>query len=135
MEKTLAIIKPDAVKNKNIGEIINHIEKKAFNILGLEMLRLTKEQAEAFYAIHKERPFFEELVTFMVSGPVVVAVLEKENAIEAWRDVMGATNPAEAKENTLRKLYGSSIGNNAVHGSDSLENAKQEVAFFFPEFS
>ena len=133
MEKTLAIIKPNAVSNKNIGNIISRIEKESFKILGLELIHLTKEQAEAFYAVHKDRPFFNEFVEFMISGPVVVAVLEKENAVETWRNVMGATNPAEAKENTLRKLYGSSIGNNAVHGSDSLETAKQEITFFFPE--
>jgi len=132
MEKTLAIIKPDAVADKNIGKITGRIESEGFNILGMKMLSLTKEEAEEFYAIHKERPFFGELVEFMISGPVVVMALEKDNAVQEWRDLMGATNPAEAKDNTLRKLFGKSIGNNATHGSDSLENAKQEVNFFFP---
>ena len=133
MEKTLAIIKPDAVANKNIGNIISRIEKEEFNILEIKMLKLTKKEAEDFYSVHKEKSFFAELVELMISGPIVVLALEKKDAIQRWRNVMGATNPTEAKENTIRKLYGKSVGNNATHGSDSLENAKKEIAFFFPK--
>ncbi|MBD3273282.1 nucleoside-diphosphate kinase [Candidatus Dependentiae bacterium] len=135
MEKTLAIIKPDAVKAKNSGKIIDRIEQEGFEILGMKKIHLTKEQAEKFYAIHKERPFFESLVEFMTSGHVIVMALQKDNAIKAWRDLMGATDPNEAKENTLRKLYGSNKGENATHGSDALETAATEVKFFFPELA
>ncbi len=132
-EKTLAIIKPDAVKAKDSGEIIDRIEQEGFDIVGLKKLHLTKKQAEEFYAVHKERPFYVELVEFMISGPVIVLALEKDDAIKSWRDLMGATDPAEAAENTLRKLYGASKGNNATHGSDSSENAKIELEFFAEE--
>lgn len=132
MEKTLAIIKPDAVKAGHKDAIIKRIMQEGFTILEQKELHLEKEQAQAFYAVHKDRPFFQELTTFMCSGPVVVMALEKEGAIKAWRDLMGATNPAEAGENTLRKLYGTNVGENATHGSDAPETAEQEVAFFFP---
>ncbi|MCK4264821.1 nucleoside-diphosphate kinase [Candidatus Babeliales bacterium] len=135
MEKTLAIIKPDAVQNKNIGKIVDRIEEEGFEILGLKMLNLQVEQVEEFYAVHKEKPFFGEATQFMASGPIIVIALQKENAVKVWRNLMGATNPEQADEGTLRKLYGTSIGNNAVHGSDSLENAEKEVAFFFPELN
>ena len=134
MENTLAIIKPDAVRNKIVGKIISRIEEENFNIVGLKFLHLTRNKAESFYAVHKELPFFDEFVEFMSSGPIVAIVLEKENAISSWRDVMGATDPAKASEGTVRKLYGSSIGENVTHGSDSAETAKKEVAFFFSEF-
>ena len=132
-EKTLAIIKPDAVKAQSSGKIIARIEQEGFDIVGLKKLHLTKKQAEEFYAVHKERPFYVELVEFMISGPVIVLALEKDDAITSWRDLMGATDPAEAAENTLRKLYGASKGNNATHGSDSSENAKIELEFFAEE--
>jgi nucleoside-diphosphate kinase len=133
MEKTLAIIKPDAVKAKNSGKIIDRIEHEGFEIIALQKMKLTKEKAQAFYAVHKERPFFGELVEFMTSGPVVVMALTKPDAIKAWRDLMGSTNPAQAAEGTIRKLFGASMGENATHGSDAPETAAQEVAFFFPD--
>jgi nucleoside-diphosphate kinase len=132
-EKTFGIIKPDAVKAKNSGKIIDRIEQEGFNILAMKKIHLTKEQAENFYDVHQEKPFFDELVEFMTSGPVIVMALEKENAIKAWRDLMGATDPAQAAENTLRKLYGSNKGENATHGSDAPETAEKELKFFFPE--
>lgn len=131
IERTLAIIKPDAVEKNYTGKIIDMIEKNGFHILRMQKLKMAPEHAKAFYAVHNERPFFQELVDFISSGPVVVLALEKENAVKAWRDLMGATNPAQAEEGTIRKLYAESIGKNAVHGSDSLENAAQEVRFFF----
>ena len=136
MEKTLGIIKPDAVKAKYSGNIIDRIEHEGFSIVGMRKIHLTKQQAEAFYDVHKERPFFGELVSFMISGPVIVMALEKRNAIQSWRDLMGSTNPAAAAApNTLRKLYGTSISENATHGSDAPETARKEVAFFFPELN
>ncbi len=135
MERTFAIIKPDAVKAKYTGKIIDRIEQEGFNIVGMKKLHLTKEQAEAFYAVHKERPFYGELTTFMCSGPVVVMCLEKDNAIKAWRELMGSTDPEQAAPNTLRKLYAKNKGENAVHGSDAPETAKEEIKFFFPELS
>jgi len=131
MERTFAIIKPDAVKKGLTGKIIDMIESNGFNILRMQKLRMAKDQAEQFYGVHKDRPFFGELVEFITSGPVVVLALEKENAIKAWRDLMGATNPAEANEGTIRKLYAASIGENAVHGSDAPETAQEELKFFF----
>lgn len=131
-EITLAIIKPDAVAAKNSGKIIDLIEKNGFEILGLGKIQLTKEHAEDFYAVHKDRPFFGELVEFMTSGPVIVLALEKENAVADWRKLMGETDPAKAAEGTVRKLFGKNIGENATHGSDSVENAENEVEFFFP---
>jgi len=134
-EKTLAIIKPDAVKAKNSGKIIDRIEKEGFNIVALKKLHLTQKQAESFYEVHKGKGFFDELVKFMSSGPIVVMVLEKNEAIKAWRDLMGNTDPEQAPANTIRKLYGTNKGINATHGSDAPETAKQEIKFFFPELS
>ncbi len=131
MERTLAIIKPDAVNAGHSGSIIKHIEAAGFNIIGMKKMQLTKAIAEQFYAVHKARPFFGELVTFMISGPVVVMALEKADAILAWRNLMGATNPAQADANTMRKLYGANVGENATHGSDAADTAANEVAFFF----
>ena len=131
--KTFAIIKPDAVKNNYTGKIYNHILKSNFRILGAKLIKMSKNQAEGFYSIHRDKPFFEELTTFMSSGQSMVLVLEKENAVILWRETIGATNPIEAKEGTIRKLYAMSLGENAVHGSDSDENAQKEIAFFFSE--
>lgn len=133
MERTFIIIKPDAVKNRHVGNIIARIEKENFKILGMRMLQLSKADAEKFYEVHKERPFYQDLCNFMISGPVVVAALEAEKAVQKWRDLIGATDPAEAAENTIRKLYAESKEANAVHGSDSVENAKTEIAFFFKD--
>lgn len=125
------MIKPDAVSNGHIGAILNKITAAGFSISALKMTQLTKTDAEAFYAIHRERPFFGELVSFMTSGPIVAAVLEKENAVNDFRTLIGATDPSEAAEGTIRKLYATSVGKNAVHGSDSDENAAIEIAFHF----
>lgn len=133
IERTLSIIKPDAVEKNKIGAILNLIEEAGLKVVATRMLKLSPEVAGGFYAVHKERPFFGELVEFMSRGPVVVSVLEGENAVAKYREIMGATNPAEAAEGTIRKLYADSIGENAVHGSDSLENAKIEIAYFFAE--
>lgn len=130
-EKTLAIIKPDAVRKKVVGKIIQKIEDEGFEILGLKMVHLTKEEAQKFYYVHKDKPFYESLTDFMSSGRVVVLLLEKENAIKHWREVMGATDPAQAKPGTLRRLYGFSVERNAVHGSDSPQTAEFEIGFFF----
>jgi nucleoside-diphosphate kinase len=131
VEQTLSIIKPDSVKNGHIGNIIALYESKGFTIKALKMSHLSKEQASEFYQVHKERPFFNDLVNFISSGPSVALVLERENAVLFHRDVMGATNPKEAAEGTIRQLYGESIDFNAVHGSDSQENASIEIDFFF----
>ncbi|HEH4506071.1 TPA: nucleoside-diphosphate kinase [Campylobacter coli] len=131
MEKTLSIIKPDAVKKGVIGKILDRFESNGLRIAAIKKVQLSKEQAEAFYAVHKERPFFKDLVEFMISGPVVVSVLEGEGAVLKNRDLMGATNPKEAKPGTIRADFAESIDANAVHGSDSLENAKIEIEFFF----
>lgn len=133
IERTLAIIKPDAVKSKHIGDIISRIEQEGFNILEMKKTNITKPQAAKFYAVHQGKPFFAELVEFMTSGPVVVMAIEKENAIKAWRDLMGATDPEKAAPGTLRKLYGKNVGSNATHGSDAPETAKVELGLFFPE--
>lgn len=133
MERTFAMIKPDAVRKNVIGEILAMMTQAGFKILGVKMIRITKEQAGAFYAVHKERPFYGELVDFMSSGPSVVIALEKENAVADYRTLIGATDPAEAAEGTIRKRFASSKGENAVHGSDSVENGKIETAFFFSE--
>ena len=125
------IIKPDAVAAWHIGEIISRVELEKFRITGLQMLRLTKEQAESFYAIHRERPFFEDLVRYMTSGPVVVGRLERQDAVEHWRRVIGATDPKKSAPGTIRSLYGTTIEANAVHGSDSVENGLRETDFFF----
>ena len=131
MALTLTIIKPDAVRAGNTGNIIAHLEKEGFTVRALRKLRLSEEQAKAFYAVHAERPFYGELVEFMTSGPVVPAALERDNAVPHLREVMGATNSNEAAEGTIRNLYGTDIGENAIHGSDSDENAAIELAFFF----
>ncbi|HDZ4328810.1 TPA: nucleoside-diphosphate kinase [Campylobacter jejuni] len=131
MEKTLSIIKPDAVKKGVIGKILDRFESNGLRIAAMKKVQLSKEQAENFYAVHKKRPFFKDLVEFMISGPVVVSVLEGEGAVLKNRDLMGATNPKEAKAGTIRADFAESIDANAVHGSDSLENAKIEVEFFF----
>lgn len=129
--RTLAIIKPDAVKNNNIGQIITKITEAGFKIKALKMTRLTEDSAGGFYEVHKERPFYGELVQFMTSGPVVPIALEKENAVAEFRKLIGATDPAKAEEGTIRKLYATSLGENAIHGSDSDENAAIEIAHFF----
>ena len=125
------MIKPDAMKNGHAGAIIDRFIKEGFKIVALKMTRLATDKAGEFYAIHKERGFYRELVEFMSSGPVIAAILEKENAVSAFRDLIGATNPAQAAEGSIRKLYAISVGENAVHGSDSNENAKIECDFFF----
>lgn len=125
------MIKPDATKKGFTGAILDQIIKDGFTIKAMKWIRLTKEQAGAFYAVHKERPFYDELVSFMSSGPIVAAILEKENAVESFRKLIGATDPAKADEGTIRKNFASSIGENAVHGSDSDENAAIECDFFF----
>jgi nucleoside-diphosphate kinase len=131
MERTLSIIKPDAVKNRHIGAIIARFEQEGLRIAAAKKIQLSRAAAEGFYAEHRERKFFGELVEFMTSGPVVVMVLEGENAIVRNREIMGATDPAKAAEGTLRKLYAASVGENAVHGSDSPASAQREVAYFF----
>ena len=133
LEQTLSIIKPDGVKRNLVGEILGRFEQKGLRIVATRMLHLSKREAEGFYAVHRERPFFEELTTFMCSGPVVVSVLEGENAVAYHREIMGATNPAEAAEGTIRKDFAQSIGENTVHGSDSLENAAIEIVYFFAQ--
>jgi nucleoside-diphosphate kinase len=130
-EQTLSIIKPDAVERNLIGEILKRIEEAGLKIKALKMLHLTKKQAEGFYEVHKEKPFFDSLTDYMSSGPVVVAVLEGEDAIKRYRELMGATNPKEAKEGTIRKDFALDIEKNSVHGSDSEENAKKEISYFF----
>ena len=132
VEKTLSIIKPDAVKKNVIGEIYTRFEKKGLKIVAAKMLSLTKEEAESFYIEHKGRPFFNDLVKFMTSGPVMVQVLEGENAVLENRNLMGATDPKEAGKDTIRADFATSIDANAVHGSDSIETARQEINFFFP---
>jgi nucleoside-diphosphate kinase len=129
--RTFAMIKPDAVRNGYMGKILDRIIEADFKILGAKLIRMTKAQADGFYAIHRERPFFQELTTFMSSGKAMVLALEKENAVSAWRDTIGATNPAEAVDGTIRKDFATSLGENAVHGADSDENAAIEIGFFF----
>ncbi|ETO93283.1 nucleoside-diphosphate kinase [Legionella oakridgensis] len=131
MELTLSIIKPDAVAKSVIGQIYTRFEQAGLNIVAAKMMHLSREQAERFYAIHKERPFFNDLVSFMISGPVMVQVLEGKNAVAKNREIMGATNPKEAAPGTIRADFADSIDANAVHGSDSHETATQEIAFFF----
>ena len=132
VERTLCIIKPDAVEKRKAGAILALLEENGFEILALKKTHLSKAVAEGFYAVHKARPFFGELVQFMTRSPVVVAVLQREDAVTKYRGVMGATDPAKADAGTIRKLHGSNVGENAVHGSDSLDNAKIEIAYFFP---
>ncbi len=133
VERTLSIIKPDATRRNKTGAINAVIEDAGLRIIAQKRIVLSEGQAEGFYAVHKERPFFRDLVTFMMSGPVVVQALEGDNAVAKYRDVMGATNPANAAEGTIRKLFAESIEANSVHGSDSLENAQREIAFFFTD--
>ena len=131
MERTLAIIKPDAVAARNAGRIIQRIEENGFTIRAMRLLRLSQAEAEGFYAVHRERPFYASLVKFMTEGPVVVMVLEAPDAIKKWRDTMGATNPANAAEGTIRKRFASGIERNCVHGSDAPETAAVEIPYFF----
>jgi nucleoside-diphosphate kinase len=131
VERTLSIIKPDAVAANVIGEIYSRFEKAGLRIVAARMLHLTRSEAEGFYAVHRERPFFTDLINFMVTGPVMVQVLEGENAVTRNREIMGATNPKEAAPGTIRADFASSIDENAVHGSDSAENAATEIAYFF----
>jgi len=131
LQKTLSIIKPDAMELKYSGKIIDFIEDKGFKIIAQKKIVLTKNQAEAFYSVHKDRPFFHELVNFMISGPILVQIIEAKDAVSYYREIMGSTNPDEAEEGTIRKLYGTNIQCNAVHGSDSIENANIETSFFF----
>ncbi len=130
-ERTFGIIKPDAVKNGHVGSVLALIEQQGFRIVGLKTRRISKHEAEAFYDVHKSRPFFRGLVTFMTEGTVVVMVLERENAIAKWRELMGATNPANAAEGTIRKKFAENIERNSVHGSDAVETAAVEIPFFF----
>lgn len=132
-ERTLMIIKPDAVSQNVIGEIIKQVENKGFKVVEMQMMRLTRAQAAAFYAVHREQPFYNGLLDFMTSGPAVPVVLEREDAVRILREVVGATNPAEAAEKTIRKAFGSNVRENAVHASDSPENGAVETAFFFGE--
>jgi|TARA_B110000259_G_C14024653_1_gene404248 nucleoside-diphosphate kinase len=131
IEKTLSIIKPDAVKKNVVGEIYSRFEKAGLKIVDAQMISLSKEEAEGFYEVHKDRPFFSDLVTFMISGPVMIQVLEGEDAVKLNRDLMGATNPKEAEAGTIRADFADSIDANAVHGSDSAENAAIEINYFF----
>jgi len=131
--RTFTIIKPDSVRKGNFGRIISRLEAEGFRIIGLKKVALGQRQAEGFYAVHRERPFFSSLVQYMTSGPVYVAALERENAVATLRQVMGATDPLKADANTIRKEFGESIEQNAIHGSDSDENAKIEIGYFFAE--
>jgi nucleoside-diphosphate kinase len=131
LERTLAIVKPDAVVANATGDIIASIVANGFRIIGMKMLQITKKEAEGFYAVHADKGFFDSLTTFMSSGPIVVMALEKEGAIKAWRDLMGPTNPANAAEGTLRKKWGTSIERNATHGSDADDTARFELSYFF----
>jgi nucleoside-diphosphate kinase len=133
MNRTLAIIKPDAVASGKAGKVLAHLEAQGFTVRAARMTRLNRAQAEAFYAVHRERPFFESLVSFMTSGPVIPLALEADNAVPRLREVIGATDPAEAAEGTVRKLYAESKERNAIHASDSDENAEREIGFFFSE--
>ena len=131
--RTFTIIKPDSVRKGNFGKIISRLEAEGFRVIGLKKVALGQRQAEGFYAVHRERPFFSSLVEYMTSGPVYVAALERENAVATLRQVMGATDPLKADANTIRKEFGESIEQNAIHGSDSDENAKIEISYFFAE--
>jgi nucleoside-diphosphate kinase len=133
MARTLAIIKPDAIRNNYQGKIIDHLLDKGLKIVAAELTELSTQDAEKFYEVHKDKPFYRELVDFMTSGPCMPMVLEHENAVSYFREVIGATNPEEAAEGTVRKLYAESLQNNAIHGSDSPENARKEISFFFSD--
>ena len=129
--RSLAILKPDCIRKKLVGKVITQIQEAGFNIRGMKMVKLTQDAAKGFYEIHKERPFFNDLIAYMTSGPCVPIVLEKENAVEEFRKLIGATDPAKAAEGTIRKLYADNIQENIVHGSDSNENAMKEISHFF----
>lgn len=131
LQRTFSIIKPDAVASGKAGRILSHLEGAGFRVVGMRMLKMSQEEAEGFYAVHREKPFFAGLVKFMTEGPVIVMALEREDAIAKLREVMGATNPANAAEGTIRKLYASSIERNAIHGSDAPETAEVELRYFF----
>jgi nucleoside-diphosphate kinase len=131
MERTLAIVKPDAVEKKVVGSILARIEKEGFRVVALRMVHMSREEAEGFYAVHRERPFFKDLTAFMSSGPAVVMALEANDAIKRWREVMGVTDPAKAADGSLRKEFGTNIERNATHGSDAPETAAAEIAYFF----
>ena len=131
MERTFAIIKPDAVARGQAGQILAMVEASGFKVRALRMLQMTQAHAEGFYAVHRERPFFRSLVTFMTEGPVIVMALEREDAVKSWRELMGATNPANAAEGTIRKRFAASVERNCVHGSDAPETAAVELGFFF----
>jgi nucleoside-diphosphate kinase len=131
MQKTFAMIKPDAVERNLIGKILSRIEEEGFSILGLKLVEMSKKQAQGFYAVHSERPFFDDLTTYMSSGKTVVMALEREDAILHWRNVMGSTNPDEADEGTIRKEFGESIERNSTHGSDAVETASEEISYWF----
>ncbi|HKK44275.1 MAG TPA: nucleoside-diphosphate kinase [Balneolaceae bacterium] len=133
VERTLTILKPDCVRKKLIGEVTRRIQDAGFEIVAMKMTRLTRDTAGGFYAVHKERPFYDELCEFMSSGPCVPMILEKENAIEDFREFIGATNPEDAEEGTVRADFADSVGENIIHGSDSVENGQKEAAFFFSE--
>ena len=132
MQATLAIVKPDATRRNIVGQIIRRAEDQDLALAGIKLLRLTKGQAEGFYYVHRRKPFFDALTNFMSEGPIVVMVLRGENAIQRWRDIMGATNPAEAEAGTIRALFGENIERNSTHGSDSTESARFEIGYFFP---
>lgn len=134
MNRTFIMIKPDAVKNKHVGEILARIEKEGFKILGLKYMKLSLDDAKQFYKVHAERPFYNDLCKFMSTGSIVAAALERENAVAHWREVIGATDPKEAKPNTIRALYAESKEANSVHGSDSDDNANFEISFFFKDY-
>ena len=133
IERTLAILKPDCVRKNLVGEVIRRIQEDGFTVRAMKMVQLTKKEAEGFYAVHRGRPFFDELTDFMSSGPCVPVVLEKEDAISSFRTLIGATDPAEAEEGTIRRAFADNKGQNIVHGSDSPENGRLEAAYFFPE--
>lgn len=133
VERTLTILKPDCIRKELIGEVTRRIQEAGFRIIAMKMTRLTKDTAGGFYAVHKERPFYDELCEFMSSGPCVPMILEKENAIEDFRELIGATDPSEAEEGTIRADFADNVGENIIHGSDSVENGKKEAAFFFSE--
>lgn len=131
IERTLCIIKPDAVEKRKTGAIVQHLLEEGFSILGMRQQQLSRREAEGFYAVHRERPFFKDLCEFMTRGPVVLIALERENAVAHWRKVIGATDPAKAEAGSIRKLYGANLGENAVHGSDSVENGLIECGYYF----
>jgi nucleoside-diphosphate kinase len=131
IERTLCIVKPDAVEKRAQGSIIQRLLEEGFRVVAMKQTTLSRATAEGFYAVHKARPFFDELCTFMTRGPVVIVALERENAVQHYRNVIGATDPAKAADGTVRKLFGANVGENAVHGSDSVENGRSECAYFF----